>query len=678
MKLHPHYKFLGIQDNSIPVITPTVESVPQHLPFFMGLAAWGTTHATYNDGSLFTRRYHEKTLAPRSKWNNITTPFIEGCLGAPNPIFFKRLEMPNSATSGLTIAFDVLETELPLYEVDDNGNFIITAEGDMVPTGDTAIGLSIIPMVTALDFASMGDGTRVPGTQTANGVTSEIYKIKDLPARYFGELGNGIGVRISSPRNTSVSSVDVDLMESQKAYIHSLEIVLQEDLRTAPVPWTTFFGARSVDFSLKPGAYNPLTGQDLYLPLRYDSQYVNEDYDVDGPFKDIVTYQDNIDMLLEKMQTVESAVNPRVSADPEDMYLMNLFQASDVDGIPYQAIVMGDSLNNYPEFTEINTHYLVGGSDGDMTRDNFEAEVERQLSNFGSLDDKFKDIARFPFSTFYDVGFGMPVKRAMSNLMSARSDVDIVSAPFIADASPMTISEEISIAIALRAHYRLVPESTVYGTATCRAVIMGQQARIANSTWTKTVPTTYELMMKRAKYMGAEDGYRKNEFLYTTHPRNRIEYLRNKDISDTWAEDNVRNVQWVTGLVNISSSGMSENFFPAIQTIYDSSESILNSERIMTITGVIKRYAFRIWTELVGNDELTEKQFIERSNQRIIEMCLNRFGKNILIRPETYMSTDGGKATWNTRIHLGAPHQKLANNITVVSHSYEDLLAASI
>lgn len=674
-KIHPKITFLGIQDKSVRPQEPEVESVPQHLPFFMGPAAWGDTKASYCDGVMFTRRYHEQTLDLRGKYATHTTPYIKGCLETPNPIFFKRLEMPDSATAGLSIAYDVLETEIPLYEVDDEGHFI-TDQGDKVPTGAVTNGLSIIPIVTNLDWSKIGDGTKVPGSQSVGGVTSQIYKIVDLPAKYFGSLGNGLGVRISSPTTNSTAPIDMDSALEQKAYFHRLEIVLQENPRYSADVWKTFYADRNVDFCLKPGAFHPIYQTDLYLPDRYDAQYVNEDAEVDGPFGEMHVYQDNIDELLALMQNVESTVNPLVSADPEDMYLMNLFASNDMNGIPYRAIALADSLNNYPEFTSINTHYLVDGSDGDITKEAVEAEITRQLSKFGELEDKFKDMARFPISCFYDTGFGLETKYAMANVLAARSDIDISSVPYIDGIAKATVGEEISLAMALRARYRLVPESTVFGTATCRVTLMGQSARIVKNGYTKRVPANYELMMKRAKYMGAADGYRKEEYNYTKHPLNKIQYLRNSDISDVWVEDAVRGQQWATGLINIHSCGMKENFIPAFQTIYDNSESTLNSERIMTITGVIKRYAFRVWTELVGDDNLTEAQFIEQSNLRIAEMCTNRFGRNILIRPETWF--DNSRAEWKTNIHIGSPHQRIANQVAVIAHAYDDLLAASI
>lgn len=676
MKVHPKIEFLGIQDQSVAVQEPTAENAPQHLPLFMGPAAWGDTKATYNDGTLFTRRYHESTLNFRGKYATHMTPFISGCLGAPNPIFFKRLEMPGSATAGLSIAYDVLETEIPLYEVDDDGHFI-TDEGDRIPTGETTPGLSIIPIVTNLDFATMGDGTKVPGIQTREGTTSQIYKILDLPARFFGSLGDGIGIRLSSPKTNSTDPVDEESMLDQSAYFHRLSVVLKEDPRYSANVWKTFYGARSIDFCLKPDAFHPVYDNDLYLPTVYEAQYVNEENDVSGPFGEMHLYQENIDELLEMMQVAESAVNPRVDSDPEKMYLMNLFQANDYNGVPYRAVALADSLNNYPEFTEINAHYLVDGSDGDLSLEAIEAEVANQLRNFGKLEDNFKDIARFPMSCFYDTGFGLDVKYAMAEILAARSDMDILPVPMVSTISAPSVSEEISLAIALRARYRLVPESTVYGTATCRVTMMGQSARIANSQWTKRVPANYELMMKRAKYMGSEDGLRKENENYTLSPKNKIQYLKSTDISDVWVEDAVRNQQWTVGLTNIHSSGMKENFIPAFQTIYDNSESTLNSERIMTITGVVKRIAFKVWVELVGNDTLTEEQFIERSNTRISELCLNRFGRNILIRPETYFD-DNVKSTWNTKVHIGSPHQRIANQVSVVTHSYDDLLNASI
>lgn len=674
--LHPRHILTGYDDQSARAPLAGSQSLPIHLPLFFTFAESGKFTPQLTAGAPMLDHYGDATFNLKSKFTNHSSPFITGCSAAGNLMQIHRLPSPGIKLASLRWSLDLLKTVLPIYERDTFGNYLLDDQGDLIETGQTTpayIGKYVLTEVTG-DVGSAKPG---PGSMSENGVQSILYPIGEVPAESWGSGGNKYGLRLSAPNNYSQTPPDIDLIERQKTRLFRMEVVKRADERSVPKTHKTLFEDKYVEFSFNPDSYDDRFDSELFVDKKLLKQYRDlEDrtsgFPAYGPFADIKFYHDNIATICAAIQENESAFGTMPS-DPEYKYLVDFFNGHDLEGSPYHSFRLHGSMDNAPELTDISTHYLFGGDDGDTSREAFNAAVKEQLDNFGDLEAQYLDNARYPFSCFYDTGFDLETKKSISKLLGKRQDIHLaVATQDIADAQ-YTLSQESSLAISLRAVLRNIPESILFGTSTCRAVLMAQSGYIIGSPYSELVPMTYELCMKRAAYMGASTGTMKTTAAYDIDPLNHVEYLR--DVNNTWAPENVRNKDWDAGLVSARWYDHERLHIPTVQTIYDDQSSILNSDMNMQITVELSKVSFRVWRELVGNSRLKRTEFIEASDQKIIEKTTDRFDGRGVVIPETYHSpadTANG-ASWSARIHWYGTNNPQVAQSTIVTHRLEDL-----
>lgn len=675
--MHPRHELTGYDDQSTRAPLAGQTTLPIHLPLFFTFAESGKFTAQLTVGDAMLKHYGDKTFDVRSKFANHPTPFINGCSAAGNLMLIHRLRAPGVAQASLRISLDLLKTQVPIYERDDYGFYKKDENGDNIETGQTVEGY-IGKYVLSTVVGGMGTAKPSPGSMSEGAEQSILYPIADIPADSWGSGGNNYGIRLSAPSTSALEPLDQDLMERQKGYIYRLEVVKRADENSTPLPYKTLSAERYVEFSLNPDAIDDRFDAELFadsviMPAYRDIEDRTEGLPKYGPFEGFRFYHDNIQKVLTDIQATEALVNPKVSGAAEDVYMVNLFSANNPDGSPYDTFLLQGSLNNQPELTEISTHYLFGGADGDTSRAAFNAAVKEQLDNFGDLDVQYLDNARYPFSVFYDTGYDLDTKKSIGKLLGARKDISVVVSTQDVSMDQLTLSQESSMAVSLRANLRLIPESVLFGTPCCRAVLVAQSGYIIGSKYKELVPMTYELCMKRARYMGASDGIMKTEYSYDEDPLNHIEFLR--DLNNTWAPEGVRNKDWDAGLVTARYYDHERLHIPAVQTVYDDQSSILNGEINMVITVELSKVSFRVWRELVGNSKLTRGQFRERSDEKIVAKTQDRFDGRGVIVPETYHTpADIARgASWNARIHFYANNNPTVAISTIVTHRLEDL-----
>lgn len=684
--LHPHVNMKGIDDQSLQVGRTEVVDVPKHCPIMMGWATKGDTRATFLNPKQFVKKHG--SLAANGMKSHLFhpwMPYIEGALGLTQTILFKRLRPEDAKTAGLTFALDILETDVPLYAVGPDGHFIRDDDGDKVPDANRTVpGLKIRPRVVMLPESEFGVRQNVPGDMEENGVRSTVYMLHDLQHSSFGSEGNKTGVRFWTRRTDAVKPVDVSVISDQRCLLFGMEIVVRPEPGKSPVTVKTKHNERSVEFALKPDAYNPTYDQDLFIDTVLDQHYRDVNVpagfipDV-GPFRDIHTYHDNVEQVLKLIQSKEIQVNPMAPSGPDDIYLYNPYAPHDENNVPYRSVIFEDSLTNRPEFTENHSHYLTGGDDGDTSIENWHALVEKELANFGKLADTYKDVLRYPFSNLYDPGFNRATKDAIAGVMMARDDVVNSVSTVIHGAPKPTASQEYSLAMSLRSGYRLIPESIDFSTQTCNVELFTQQARILPeySTYKGEVPMTFEIMMKRCEYMGKNNGRYDPEFAYDSGKKKQIKFMDATTLSYTWLEDTTLNARWNVGINDprtMDSHGRA--FYPGIQTIYPFTSSILNNDINNMVLQDLKRVSYSVFVDLVGDSKLTKNRFIDKSNRLMEGKVEGVYDNRMLIIPETYF--DDIDAKWGLRIHTGGNIARTANDVSIVAYRLEDLQNASI
>lgn len=192
-----------------------------------------------------------------------------------------------------------------------------------------------------------------------------------------------------------------------------------------------------------------------------------------------------------------------------------------------------------------------------------------------------------------------------------------------------------AIASMLDSIITLTPESDLYGTGTCRALIVTQSGRLRNSNYNGRLPLTIDIAKKVAKYTGGLNGVWKQEYAFDQSPNNQIEDFY--DVDNAWQPPSVRDRLWQVGVIWAENYSRNRLFYPAFQTIYKDDSSILNSFPTIIACCQLNKFMYRAWTNISGG-VYTNQQIIERSNRSINEQTDGRFHNRFVITPKTYFT----------------------------------------
>lgn len=676
----PQIVLQGFDDQSPRALPVATEDIPQHLPHFFTYAQKGPLTPQLVVGDSMVDLYGADTFNYRSPFVNQNTVFINEINAEGNAMITQRvkpLDAPDPAS--LLLALELLPTQVPLYErATSTGAYKYDNTGALIPTGTTVAGF-IGQWVIAKSSVGFGQAAQRAGTLIDGTTQSIIYPIMELRVGSFGSYGNNVGMRVWAPTIDDADPLDDDLAAEQNAYIYRMQFVERPSAKSSPVVTPTQGGVRYREFAFNPNALNTRVDSELFVDRVVPSAWADADNiptPIESPFGDVKVYHGDLGEVLALLHDREHLLSG-LPADPEAKYLMNIFSAKNMNGSPYHSFILKGALDGAPELNETATYYALGGGDGTMSFAAFDALMLEQFQQFGDGDIHYRDMLRFPFSAFYDTGFSLNTKKALCRVMGVRKDVHIALATQDVTQPQNDLSEDSSMAIALRTAARLYPESVVYGTACCRAIVVGDSGYLIGSNYPYLVPGTLEIAKKRAKFAGASNGRLKQRSAYDVNPNNLVGYL--KGFKNTYRPDNVRNKDWAAGLIYAQSYGMRGDFFAAFQTVYDDDTSVLNDVITMEIAVELNKVCARVWRELTGNAQLTNAQFIERSNERINDYCRDRFAGRVVIEPRTYFSKEDEIRgfSWHCEIHLYASKAKTVAQATVVTHRLEDLRSAA-
>lgn len=692
----------GIQDLSGRPRVVEPDLIPTHLPHVYVFAERGPTMPQLVVGDSLVRTYGQATFDYRKKYANHQTVLANTVNAEGNSMIVQRIVPPGANPAAtLRICVDVIEDNIPTYERDANGKFVLDENGDRVPTGDVIRGLKM-KWMTCTTLADEDDGrlleagdprlaesglNRIMESQVGKGAVrtgemtngdgeqSLIYPIMDFKVTDFGSYGNRMGLRFSAPTTESTFAIDSLTVEEQMAYLYRLQFVERdEDSGTAKV-LTTIFGERFVDFTFKDGVINNRTEKELSADKAVIPAYTQDAAagmeQIVPPMDQMHVYQDNLELLLQQAMVLE---NPYGYAgfDVDAIHLMNIFTGVNYENVPYESLeIMGPSQGGVM-FSEVSTHYCEGGYDGVMDFDTFDTAVRYELENYGDLEAKLLDSAYYPQSVIYDSGFSLETKKAMFVPMGRRKDMYVVISTQDVSMPQNTPSEETSIAVALRTAARMYPESEVYGTPTCRAITIGHSGYLLNSNYYGLLPLTVEYAQKCAKYMGAGTGIWKTNHRPDSPPNNHV--LMFRGVNAEWLSVNARGRQWDAGLCWVENYNRRSLFFPGVQTVYDDDSSVLNAAMNMIIAVELEKIAERTWRDLTGISYLTPEQFIERSNATIEKHARGKFDGRAIIVPDTYYTEADEQRgySWTCDIKMYTPNMKTVGTFTVQAYRIED------
>lgn len=661
----------GVRDDSTRQLVAQPEQIPTHLPLIWLLTERGDTdeaHVVSGDSAL--RMYGRASFVENGPYANHATVLYNSINGAGNAVMVQRLKPTGAKTATLRLSLDVLTEDIPTYERGPDGKHKLDESGDKIPSA-TIAGHRVKWVAEEVPEGDFGAAASSTGSMTDDSSgTSTLYPIVDIEIPNHGAYGNRIGLRLSAPNEDSAEPINTAVVEDQNAYMFRLQIVEKPDERTAPNVVETRFGERVIDFALKPGAYNRWTEQEVsadrhILPSYQDLDTVDTPPDF-GPIGDMAWYDDNIDSLLRNILTEEKTHGDYPDTD-DAHYLINFFTGLDYKGAEYETLLVEGPGNGGLALTPTATVYARGGSDGDLSIGEFDTLVKNEAANFGDLEIKYLDRLKYPLSAVWDSGFSIETKKVLLTVMGRRKDTFVVLGTQDAATPANKPSEDSSIAVALRSAARLYPESDVHGTPACRASVIAQSGKLISSLYKGHLPLTIELAKKYAAYMGAGTQIWDNSAKPDVYPTNEIRFMR--DVTNAYKPVSVRAQDWDNGLVWAQSAGRRTLFFPAMQTVYDNDTSVMNSMIIAMVAADLNKVADRVWRDLTGRTDLTPGQFLERSDEKIVEYTRNKYDGRVIIEPRTFFTKVDEVLgySWSTEIKFYAPTMRTVNYVTIVA-----------
>jgi len=665
----PRTVIRGFKDNSG---TPQVleeESLPIHLPLFPLFTEWGPADdALLVGGGGANAIYGANSFDGGTKYGTHQTELASRVLSAANLAFIRRLVPEDAATARLRLCMDVLKTEVPAYERRDDGKYRLDESGQPIPTGSTIQGLKVkwiaLPIDEDFGIAEVLEGTQ----QAADGTPSELYPIADLEARFPGERGNNIGFRMVAPTSLSSEPANLDLIEELGAFIYRFYVVRRADAASTAVIANTMFGEQYVPFTFKPNSKDRSTGQEYFADDVILQAYESEDpeeFAGYGHFARIKLYHENLQEVLSAALEVEEEYGllPQVET-PE--HCINLLTGVAASGVPYYALIVDGPGEGGLLFSESSNHFAQGGSDGTLGAEAYDQAVATELEYFGEGEIPYFDTAMYPFSCMYDTGFSMETKKKFSNVLQRR-DVWLAICTQDANRPLNSASEESSMAVALRAHFRSVPESEYYGTQTCRVVIVGHAGNLVGSRYKGILPFVVAFGEKCARYMGAATGYMNPNANFERAPGSTVSgFIRhNAKFKPVIA----KNRDWNNGLIFAQNFDRKSIHWPGLQTIYDDNTSVLNSFFNMVIACNLTRIGERAWRVFVGDSQSENSEFLALIDEYIVEQTNGRYHDRVDVTPRSYYTAADEQRgySWHTDITFSGQGIKTVETLTIIS-----------
>lgn len=676
-KATPRAKFDGFKDESARALPVVLEQIPIHLPYLHLQTRKGPLTPQLVSGKDMLVMYGAESFDEASKYYSHQTMASNICNGYGNAIFIKRMVDASAKRARVVVKCEMVETEVEKYTRDATGAVAVDAQG--VKQTQTGVYVTVQKLkwtVEVIPAASpqpaVGNiATVSPGTMTGSaGQESSVYAVMEFECAGLGEYGNGVGFRLSFPSAKATDPADAFVVEDQKTAIFRMQYVERPAPDRSPVVISTLNSQRSIDFSFKKGVVNTKTDQ------MFDIQRLTSDWNDFtkgqvprfGPMENVHVYESNMKIILDACKDAENTAAVNVIADS---YQLNPFTVVDYKGNDYEGMRLDTAT---AAFNSATTHYLKGGSDGSVGEPTLDALVKTEVEKtWDNAEYPLLNSQKYPFSALYDTGFGVETKKSILNTLGNRRDFHVTVCTQDVSAKDNNIAAETSVGTLLRAAARLTPESTVHGTEVCRAVIVRGMGPSTRSRYRRNVPLIMDLIAKRARYWGAGEGRAKSAYSYDEAPTNRVTEL--EDVTNSWVNDTVKDKQWELGINGVQSTGRSDLFWAAYQTVYSDDTSILNSELLMQIMVDVTKRAETVWTQLTGDTKLTKAEFKVKSDDLFKKAVAGRYdGRVVIIGDTNFTATDDVRGfSWTMDIAVYGNNMKTVGQYNIIARRRSDL-----
>lgn len=708
----PRINLQGIDDRSAAQVPLEAEQLPQHLPAIF-LLTERSEDVAIASGSYLAKKYGSQTLDPASNYYNHQSVMAQHILSQANQVMVVPIKMPDSQRATLRISVEVVPTTVVADGKKLHKNRLVwhaeEIEGDNFAQGDVEAKYREGTTTSGLTNDKLGVLLDTNDVEFA--VPSIRFPIIDLRAPGRGLFGSRLGIILDTPFITDPQPTDQTLAARLDSFIYRMMLVERQPNSVTHSVTYNQYASTSSDFVLRPNAVDSRTGVEVsfgdVIVNNYSTESISRSNSVVSPFNQPAIYQDNVETVAymlaagHEIEAVDANSNKKVFAIPglfkteeealTKMYTINLLTGRDYNGNEYSNVHMkGAYLFGGVEFGRESVVYAKGGTDGFPTNAAggidkletlriFDEEVRRWCNEFD--DDKpIFDSAVYPFSTLWDSGFSIPTKLSLLVPMSRHKRIwSVLGTQSCADYAdvdqtkfawmlPNTGEQEIAISTRLNTAAHLYPESELFGTPVCRAVIVGRCGELRSNLYRGTLPMTHSLAYKIAGYCGAGNGFwdRTNAIDSET---GKIDELF-KNINITYQPSTAYDKSWQAGMNWVQNFDRDSVFFPAYQTVFKDSTSILDSLLTIVAASYVQRVGEIVWRKLVGNNLLGKRKFLEKSDSEIINLTKNKFDGRFDIVPVTeYTGTDELLGyRWTTTVGMYGDVPNLLNNFRIETY----------
>ena len=670
----PQGVLYGIDDQSVPPLVPSPVQTAIHIPMIFGYASKGPTNDAFlvSGDSLFSL-YGKDVIDLKGPYATFNTPFLKMFNEAANTIMFQRIVGDDAKSASLRDYMEVIKTKVPNYLRNPDGSVQIDENGDMKTDGEID-GIKIVHRVGNFteehDFknGAIVDG----GNNNTDGTPSKVYPMWDMPAPWVGVRANTHGYRLSCLNKKTTTPVNPDMVSATKSRIFELQFVEQTEPGVSPTIIRGLSGQTAVTFSMKEEAY--------YAPLRLDlglddvviPSYRNLQPEAGlmpeyGPVEAFYVYRENLEAVLNEIKAVIDPTGTLIS----DIYEIDFLTGLDLDGNPYNGLVVDNGELGGETFSAKHTHYLDGGSDGTLGNDMYDTLVRKEMDAFGEGTVNYFNVLKYPVTWLWDTGFTTDTKESLCNFMGRLKHTNVVLSTHVYNQPVNTQAIEDSMKIALSGFLRAHPESTKYGTGAVRGHVHGHSFKLNDSAYKEYVPASYALAKKTAIFAGAMDGKLKPEYKFT---RGELAIVtEGSDVNLTYKPQTVYSSDWEQGLINIRSYDQHRFFYPALYSVYMNDRSILKGYFNAMIAADLELIALRVWAEMSGASDMTNEQIVKNINAKITEKVAGKYAGMVRIEPDAYFSPEdianGYSVSININMYGNVPNT--VHKYTIVAHRQE-------
>lgn len=684
----PRVEDLGTRDASLGVSRQPVNTQPMHIPKVYIFAEKGKVGPQYLDlgEASISATYGDETFDPEGPYFSLNTPFAKlFAKNANNMVVHRVLGNGAKDRANVRLYLDILPTAVPLYRKNTDGSLVLDNNGDPVPVTTANGSVTTVPgykVCWTAERVSVPYGEYVIGSASQDdkgiqtdgaGGQSHRYPIFEFAASYAGASGNNIAISLFATSRLDGVSFDSTLLSTDKLYPYGYKMFKVVDPRTNKTGMVyNRLGAVQSKFAIKKGAYSSSIEAVITPERVLRNEWVSSDPALDSGLGQVYVYQNNLDEVLQKFYDAEKNISDTyrdsvIRNTENNIHALNCFSFTSSNGSPYQTLKLVDVTGSI-RLTKSGMIFLGGASDGVMTQEVLESAVVADMDAYDDILHPYQDSVSYPETVIYDPGFSLATKHSLLKFIAKRRDTSVVLSAYSVKTDYRDIASSLSVGIALKTTAELYPESVYYGTGVCRATICMGSGTLINDPYLSRVPVTYDLAHLTSLLAGNSSGKWVAGRVFDCAAHGSV-VTTMEDIDITYVAVPTRETLWSVGLNYVLRRDMRDYYWPALQTVYNEDNSVLNSYFAIIGISYLHRVNWAAHREYSGILNKTPAQLEELVNGFVRKYTEGYFADVFVVTPNaTVTELDAKLGTrWTLNTTLWAPKSKTVMQTTVVA-----------